>query len=69
MSNENERGGLRRPSLNGKEESFSGKCDIRLTTQEDSMLDSLANRNNVSRSEIMRKALRDFYKFNTDKEN
>ena len=66
MSNENERGGLRRPSANGKKESFSGKCDVRLTTEENNILDSLANRNNVSRSDVMRKALLDFWKFNSE---
>ena len=44
---------------------YTGKCDVRLTSEEDSMLDRLAERNDVTRSTIMRKALRDFYKFNS----
>lgn len=32
------------------------------------MLTILSDRNGVTRSTIMRKALRDFYKFNSDKE-
>lgn len=47
-------------------EVYTGKCDIRLTAAEDAALDRLAERNNVSRSTIMRKALRDFVKFNTE---
>lgn len=49
--------------------SYSGKCDVRLTKKEDDMLNILSDRNGVTRSTIMRKALRDFYKFNTDKED
>lgn len=45
---------------------FTGKCDTRLTAAEDSALDRLAERNGVSRSTIMRKALQDFIKFNED---
>lgn len=59
---------LRKPTFNNRKERFSGKCDIRLTKQEDNILNTLANRNNVSRSEIMRKALLDFWKFNSDEE-
>ena len=40
------------------------KCDVRLTRDEDMMLEKLAAENEVTRSEIMRKALRDFMKFN-----
>lgn len=63
MSN-NERK-IRKPGRPNNSKSYSGKCDVRLSTQEDSMLNSLAERNNVSRSDVMRKALRDFYKFNS----
>ena len=45
---------------------FTGKCDVRLTAAENSALDRLAARNDVSRSTIMRKALRDFIRFNED---
>lgn len=45
---------------------FTGKCDIRLTAEEDSMLSRLANDNGVTRSDVMRKALRDYFKFNTE---
>ncbi len=47
---------------------FYGKCDVRLTRQEDLELSRLAEKNGVTRSEVMRKALRDFVKFNTDEE-
>ena len=43
------------------------KCDIRLNKEEEMMLDMLADRYEASRSTIMRKALRDFYRFNTEK--
>ena len=59
-------GGLRKPGRsNEKKNYYGGKCDIRLSASEDSMLNELADRNSVSRSEVMRKALRDFYKFNS----
>lgn len=45
---------------------YSGKCDVRLDTQELNMLDSLSNERGVTRSDIMRRALRDFYKFNKE---
>ena len=32
------------------------------------MLNELADRNDVSRSDVMRKALRDLYRFNSDDE-
>lgn len=61
MSNETERdrGYIpRRPAIK------PGKCDVRLTAEEDRMLNTIAERNGVSRSEVVRKALKDFYKFN-----
>ena len=48
---------------------FTGKCDVRLDKQELAMLDHLSELNEVTRSDIMRRALRDYYKFNTDKED
>ena len=47
---------------------YSGKCDVRLSMQEDMQLSELAERNGVTRSDIMRKALRDFWKFNNAEE-
>ena len=43
---------------------YTGKCDVRLDAVQDAALSRLAERNNVSRSTIMRKALADFVKFN-----
>ena len=48
---------------------FSGKCDVRLTKKENEMLNYLADRNEVSRSDIMRTALKELYNFNTYKED
>ena len=45
---------------------FSGKCDVRLTKKENEMLNYLAERNEASRSDIMRTALKELYKFNTE---
>ena len=44
------------------------KCDVRLTKEESSELDRLAELNGATRSDIMRKALKDFIKFNTMEE-
>lgn len=71
MSNREHGGydGLRKPGRsNEKKNYYGGKVDVRLSVEEDSMLDSLAERNNVSRSDIVRRALRDFWKFNSDEE-
>lgn len=70
MSNndKNRGGGLMKPSVGNRKISFSGKCDVRLSAAEDSALSELASRNNVSRSDIMRRALRDFLKFNGSSE-
>ena len=62
---ENERK-IRKPGRPNDNKSYHGKCDVRLSAEEDSMLNTLAERNNVSRSEVVRKALRDFYKFNSE---
>jgi hypothetical protein len=64
LASENEKG-LKRPGrpYNGKQ-SYSGKCDVRLSAEENSQLDRLAERNGVTRSDIMRRALKDFLKFN-----
>ena len=47
---------------------FSGKCDVRLTKKENEMLNYLAERNDASRSDIMRTALKELYKFNTEED-
>ena len=47
---------------------FSGKCDVRLTKKENEMLNYLAERNEASRSDIMRTALKESYKFNTEED-
>lgn len=57
-----------RQGRNKYSKAFSGKCDVRLTKKENDMLNELANRNDVSSSDVMRKALRDLYIFNTNKE-
>lgn len=68
MSNEKERGGLRRPGRPNEKVSYTGKCDVRLSAEEDSILNTLANRNGVSRSDVIRRALADFWKFNSEEE-
>lgn len=47
---------------------YSGKCDVRLTAEENSMLNHLAELNEVSRSDVVRRAIKDFYKFNREDE-
>lgn len=39
------------------------KCDVRLNSSENAVLDDLANQYGKSRSDIVRMALRDFVKF------
>lgn len=51
-----------RPMWSGERVS---KCDVRLNDEENNMLNRLAERNEVSRSDVMRMALRDLYKFNS----
>ena len=58
----NKRGRPLKPTI------FSGKCDVRLTKKENEMLNYLADRNEVSRSDVMRTALRELWKFNTEDE-
>lgn len=41
-----------------------GKCDVRLNKHENEMLDHLAEVNGVTRSDVMRRALRDYAKWN-----
>ena len=47
---------------------YRDKCDVRLNKEESAMLDHLSELNEVSRSDVMRKALKELYKFNTDME-
>jgi hypothetical protein len=44
---------------------YTGKCDVRLTTEENNLLNKIAGRNGVSRSDVVRRALYDFFKFNS----
>lgn len=69
MSNENERGGLRRPGRPNEKISYSGKCDVRLSAEENNMLDKLSRDNNVTRSDVMRRALKDYFRFVTGEED
>ena len=48
---------------------FDTKVDVRISAKEDRMLNELATTHGESRSTIMRKALNDFYKFNTQEED
>ena len=57
-----------RPGRPLKPVAFSGKCDVRLTKKENEMLNYLAERNEASRSGIMRTALKELYKFNTEED-
>ena len=54
-----------RPKYSG---TYRDKCDVRLNKEESGMLDHLSELNEVSRSDVMRKALKELYRFNTDKE-
>lgn len=54
-----------RPKYSG---TYRDKCDVRLNKEESAMLDHLSELNEVSRSDVMRKALKELYKFNTDME-
>lgn len=61
-NNESGRRKVGRPKDSGHrgQSVYHGKCDVRLSKEEDSMLSRLAERNDTTRSEVMRKALRDF---------
>lgn len=45
------------------------KCDVRLTMDEDVMLSKLASDNGVTRSDVMRRALKSYYNWLTDKKS
>ena len=42
------------------------KCDVRLNAEENDMLNELAEFHEVSRSDVVRKAIKDYYKYNTE---
>lgn len=67
MWKDKERGnrGPGRPKYSG---TYGDKCDVRLNKEESAMLDHLVDINEVSRSDVMRKALKELYKFNTVEE-
>lgn len=54
-----------RPKYSG---TYRDKCDVRLNKEESAMLDHLSELNEVSRSSVMRTALKELYKFNTELE-
>ena len=68
IENNDKRRSIKGPGRPRYSDKFSGKCDVRLTKKENDMLDYLSELNGATRSMIMRKALRDFYKFNTNNE-
>lgn len=45
----------------------AGKCDVRLTAKELQMLHELADTNEVTKSDIMRQALRFFHRWCTER--
>lgn len=45
----------------------AGKCDVRLSSKELQMLHELADTNDVTKSDIMRQALRFFHRWCTEK--
>lgn len=69
MSENNRERGLKGPGRPLNNKGFVGKCDVRLSAEEDSILNTLAERNGVSRSDVVRRALADFWKFNSGEED
>lgn len=69
MSENKNNGGLRRPGRPNEKVSYSGKCDVRLSAEENNMLDKLSRDNNVTRSDVMRRALKDYFRFVTGEED
>ena len=66
MSKNNERRYEKRRGRPRWSNVYEGKCDIRLDREELEMLQELSDRNDTTKSSVMRKALRDFYRFNTE---
>ena len=58
---------MREDNSRKKKGLYYDKCDVRLNKEESGMLEYLSELNAVSRSDVMRRALRDYFKFNTDK--
>ena len=67
MRKDNEPGN-KGPCLPKYSGTYRDKCDVRLNKEESAMLDHLVDINEVSRSDVMRKALKELYKFNTVEE-
>ena len=65
MREDDKKKGPGRPKFSG---TYRDKCDVRLNKEESAMLDHLSELNEVSRSSVMRTALKELYKFNTNKE-
>ena len=55
-----------RPEGCGKRggQTYHGKCDVRLTKEYDNMLNRLADRYGISRSDVMRTALKELADYN-----
>lgn len=66
MRKEDEKRYIKKPGRPRFSNVYTGKCDVRLDKQEMEMLDHLSGLNGVTRSDVMRRALRDYYKFNTE---
>ena len=49
-----------------QQKQFYGKCDVRLDKKELMMLEELSKSRGVTKSDIMRRALKDFYRWNTE---
>ncbi len=72
--NYNEKRIIRGPGKTGRPKGMGNKqqeiryhkCDVRLNSDEDAVLDRLASSYGVSRSDVMRRALRDFAKFTVE---
>lgn len=48
-------------------EAKPGKCDVRLSAKENMMLNELASNNDVTRSDIVRQAIRFFHRWCMEK--
>lgn len=67
MTEEKERSFGRPKGVGNKgQRMLTGKCDVRLDERREHMLNYLAERNGISRSDVMRKALENEYRFNTE---
>lgn len=57
--------GRGRPKNSGVKKQV-GKCDVRLNKDELAMLEHLSETNGVSKSDVVRKALKNYYIYNTE---